>query len=132
AELKALKIEIEKKRKELKILEEKFAATSKDLEKLPGAKKPRIAETANPMKVKTITEEILAEALRQDMRTNPSTVSADALLKSLQQQIGAKPAIADTKSTDLEKKLDRLLKEVDELRREIRREKPADPSLRAR
>jgi beta-lactamase regulating signal transducer with metallopeptidase domain len=133
AELKALKMEIDKKRRELQSLEQRFEAANRDLQKLHADRKPRTVEgTMAPSKA--VTAETVAKVLEEFMRANPAPQgeAAESLLKSLHRKIGAKPVAADTKSADLEKKLDRLLKEVDELRHELRRERPDDPNLRGK
>jgi beta-lactamase regulating signal transducer with metallopeptidase domain len=137
--LKALKMEIEKKRRELEILEKKLAAASKSFAKLQGDKAARLAEVAfaaGDPKAKKASAEMLAKALEQYLKAYPDLKaypapegsSADALLKAVKQSMQAKPATTEAKPADLEKKLDRILKEVDELRHELRRAKAADPA----
>jgi hypothetical protein len=68
---------------------------------------------------------LLAEQLQANKAAKDA--SADSVANLLEHFKRVNPSAADRKSADLEKKVDRLLKEVDELRRELRREKPDQP-----
>ena len=125
-DLAAIAKELEVKRSEVRALEQKHAIAMKRLAELTGGN-AAVRDHIQWMLATTPGDPAGAKVLRDWIIQNPELRDARGSKILLQDMIRKQAPDAVRKPESLEQKLDRLMKEIEELRREIRQQKGSKP-----